>query len=152
MILTYLLTYYSTLDIQNYAKEIIIIVKMYIDNQKYSNINKSFNYKLNFFYNIYKRSRLPLIGYAKVFLTILKGLIQDNYYNYKLSGRLFNNIYIYFYNFFKGLSYYYKNFNIQNITILPTIIQENVGKLIKKYLQLFINKLYSLKYGLSPSL
>ena len=85
---------------------------MYTDDQKYRGINKSFNYKLRIFYNICKRSRLPPVGYTKVFPTILKGLIQDNYYNYKLSGRLFSNIYTYFYNFFKGPSYYYKNLNI----------------------------------------
>ena len=125
---------------------------MYTDDQKYSNINKSFNYKLRIFYNIYKRFKLLLLGYTKVFLTILKGLIQDNYYNYKLSGRLFSNIYTHFHNFFKGPGYHHKNLNIQNVTTLPTIIQENAGKLIKKYLQLFISKLYSLKHRLSPSL
>ena len=125
---------------------------MYTDNQKYNNINKSFNYKLRIFYNIYKRSRLPLVGYTKVFLTILKGLIQDNYYNYTFSKRLFSNIYIYFCDFFKGPSYHYKNLNIQNATILPTIIQKNAGKLIKEYLQLFISKLYNLKHKLSSSL
>ena len=129
-----------------------MVVKMYTDDQKYSNINKSFNYKLRIFYDIYKKSRLPPVGYAKAFLTILKGLAQDNYYNYKLSGRLFSNIYIYFYNFFKGPSYHHKNLNIWNATTLPTIIQDNAGKLIKKYLQLFISKLYSLKYRLSLSL
>ena len=125
---------------------------MYTDDQKYSSINKIFNYKLRIFYNICERSKLLLIGYAKAFPTILKGFIQDNYYNYKLSGRPFSDIYTHFYNFFKGLSYYHKNLNIQNITILPTIIQENARKSIKKYLQLFISKLYNLKHGLSPSL
>jgi len=85
---------------------------MYTDNQKYSGVNKSFNYKLRIFYNICKRSRLPLAGYAKAFLTMLKGLAQDNYYNYKLSRRLFSNICTYFRNFFKGPSYYHKNLNI----------------------------------------
>ena len=39
-----------------------------------------------------------------------------------------------------------------NMTILPIISQENAGKLIEEYLQLFINKLYSLKHELSPGL
>jgi hypothetical protein len=85
---------------------------MYTDNQKYSSINKSFNYKLKIFYNIYKRSRLPLAGYAKAFPTMLKGLTQDNYYNYKLSRRLFSDIYTHFHDFFKGPSYHHKNLNI----------------------------------------
>ena len=36
-----------------YSKEIINIAKIYIKKQKYSNINKSLNYKLTIFYNIY---------------------------------------------------------------------------------------------------
>ena len=127
-------------------------VKIYTDDQKYSGVNESFNYKLRIFYDICKRSKLPLVGYAKAFLTILKSLIQDNYYNYKLSGRLFSNIYTHFRDFFEGPSYYYKNLNMQNATILLIIIQENAKNLIKECLQLFINKLYSLKYRLSPSL
>ena len=123
-----------------------------MDDQKYNGINKSFNYKLRIFYNIYKRSGLPLVGYTKAFPTILKGLIQDNYYNYKLGGRLFSNIYTYFRDFFKGPRCYYKNLNVQNATIPPTIIQENDGKLTEECLQLLISKLYSLKYRLSPSL
>ena len=37
----------------SYGKEIANIAKIYIEEQKYSNINKSLNYKLIIFYNIY---------------------------------------------------------------------------------------------------
>jgi len=99
-----------------------MVVKIYTDDQKYSGVNKSFNYKLRIFYDICKRSGLPPVGYAKAFLTMLKGLTQDNYYNYELSGRPFSNICTYFCDFFKGPSYHYKNLNVWNATILPTII------------------------------
>ena len=39
--------------ITSYGKEIVNIAKIYIKEQKYSGINKSLNYKLIIFYNIY---------------------------------------------------------------------------------------------------
>ena len=36
-----------------YSKEIINVAKIYIEEQKYNSINKSLNYKLIIFYNIY---------------------------------------------------------------------------------------------------
>ena len=38
--------------ITSYGKEIINAAKIYIEEQKYSGINKSFNYKLTIFYDI----------------------------------------------------------------------------------------------------
>ena len=37
----------------SYGKEIVNIAKIYIKEQKYSSINKSLDYKLIIFYNIY---------------------------------------------------------------------------------------------------
>ena len=39
--------------ITSYGKEIANVIKIYIEEQKYSNINKSLDYKLTIFYNIY---------------------------------------------------------------------------------------------------
>ena len=72
-----------------------IIVKIYTDNQKYNKVNNSFNFKLTIFYNIYKRSGLPLKGYIVVFPSMLKGLIQDYYYNSNLKLRPFMEAYNY---------------------------------------------------------
>ena len=58
-----------------YSKEATTIIKIYTDDQKYNNINNSFDFKLIIFYNIYKKSSLPLKGYITAFPTILKGLI-----------------------------------------------------------------------------
>jgi hypothetical protein len=57
-----------------YSKEVAIIIKIYIDNQKYNKVSNSFDFKLTIFYNIYKRSSLPLEGYAVAFPSMLKGL------------------------------------------------------------------------------
>ena len=40
------------ITITSYSKEIVNIAKIYTEEQKYSNINKSLNYKLIIFYNI----------------------------------------------------------------------------------------------------
>src|SRR6266568_2388725 len=89
-------------------KEIIIIAKVYIDGQKYDR-TISFDYKLTIFYNIYKRSSLPREGYVTAFPTILKGLAEDYYYSSNLADKPFEDTYIYIWNFFKGLEYYWKN-------------------------------------------
>jgi len=57
-----------------YSKEVAIIIKIYIDNQKYNRVSNSFNFKLTIFYNIYKRSSLLPKGYTVAFPSILKGL------------------------------------------------------------------------------
>ena len=42
-----------SITITGYSKEIANVAKIYIEEQKYSSINKSLNYKLIIFYNIY---------------------------------------------------------------------------------------------------
>ena len=78
-----------------YSKEAATIVKIYTDNQKYNSISDSFNFKLTIFYNICRRSSLPLKGYMIAFPTILKGLVQAHYYNCSLSIKQFNAACIY---------------------------------------------------------
>ena len=51
------------------------MAKIYIDDQKYNRVSKSFNFKLTIFKNIYRRAGLQPDNYIIVFLTILKGLI-----------------------------------------------------------------------------
>ena len=78
-----------------YSKEAAIIVKIYTDDQKYNGVSDSFDFKLTIFYNICRRSNLPLKGYITAFPTILKGLAQVHYYNYSLSTKQFNAACIY---------------------------------------------------------
>ena len=42
-----------SITITGYSKEITNAAKIYTEKQKYSGINKSLNYKLTIFYNIY---------------------------------------------------------------------------------------------------
>jgi len=57
-----------------YSKEVATIAKIYTDDQKYNGVSNSFDFKLTIFYNICKRSSLPLEGYAVAFPSMLKGL------------------------------------------------------------------------------
>jgi len=57
-----------------YSKEVAIIAKIYTDDQKYDRVSNSFDFKLTIFYNICKRSGLPLEGYVVAFPSMLKGL------------------------------------------------------------------------------
>jgi hypothetical protein len=86
-------------------KEIAMVAKVYTDGQKY-NGSTSFNYKLTIFYNICKRSGLPRKAYAIAFLTMLKGLAEERYYNSNLADRLFEYTCAYIQNFFEGPEYY----------------------------------------------
>ena len=43
----------------SYKKKIINTAKIYTEKQKYNNINKSLNYKLTIFYNIYNQADVP---------------------------------------------------------------------------------------------
>ena len=57
------------------------VAKIYIEEQKYNSVNNSFNYKLVIFLDIYKRIELLEDTLLRAFLTMLKGLALDYYYN-----------------------------------------------------------------------
>jgi hypothetical protein len=89
-----------------YGKEIATVTKIYTDDQKYSGVDDSFDFKLAIFYDIYNRSSLPPKGYIATFPIMLKGLTQAHYYNYSLSTKPFDPACTYMQNFFKGPEYY----------------------------------------------
>ena len=68
------------ITITSYSKEITNAAKIYTKEQKYGGINKSLNYKLIIFYDIYNQADVPQEAYLKVFPTILKGLALDHFY------------------------------------------------------------------------
>jgi hypothetical protein len=106
---TLLPTLYTTVSTQNtlsYRKEIRIVAKMYTEEQKYSRVDKSFDYKLKIFYNICKRAGLSNTAYIDTFSTMLKGLAQYHFYNYNLSERPFDQVCTHLHNFFEGPGYY----------------------------------------------
>jgi hypothetical protein len=58
----------------SFSKEVATIAKIYTDDQKYSRVSNSFDFKLTIFYDICNRSSLPHEGYMTAFPTMLKGL------------------------------------------------------------------------------
>lgn len=63
----------------DYNKKLLNLVKIYIDNAKYSDCNDSFTSKLSTFHDTYSKADVPLKIKIMVFLTIFKGLALDYY-------------------------------------------------------------------------
>jgi hypothetical protein len=57
-----------------YKKEAAIVVKMYMDSQKYNRVSESFDFKLTIFKDICRRASLQPNDYIIAFPTMLKGL------------------------------------------------------------------------------
>ena len=94
-------------SILGYGKELVNIVKLYTDDQKYNGISGNFNFKLIIFYNIYNRVDILLNAYLKALPFILIGLALNHYYNSRLAILIFDKAYRQFYGFFKGLKLKY---------------------------------------------
>ena len=101
---------------------------MYTDEQKYDGISNSFDFKLTIFLNICKRLGLLLKGYIRAFLTMLKGLALNHYYNSDLSTRAFTDAYKHVRQFFEGPEYHRKNLNEWNGLSLRMVLNKNLGK------------------------
>jgi hypothetical protein len=87
------------------------VAKIYTDELKYNSTNSSFDYKLTIFRDICDRVKLLEEGYMRVFLTMLKGLALDHFYNALLLQHTFQEACDNICGFFKGLSYYRRNLN-----------------------------------------
>ena len=127
-----------------------MVAKMYMDSQKYDGVNKSFDFKLIIFKNIYRRASLQPNDYMIAFPIMLKGLAQDHYYNCTLLARIYLKACIYMQNFFEGPEFYKKNFVEWNTITLQGIINANTDKPVYQCLQLLIDKLYKQQHGINP--
>ncbi len=81
-----------------------------MEDNKYSGEDNNFDFKLIIFYNLCSRANMPQKTKAKVYPTILRGLVLDHYYtNLKniTITLLFNQIYNIIYYYFKGPKYRY---------------------------------------------
>jgi hypothetical protein len=66
---------------KGYRQELGIIIKIYIEENKYRGNRDSFNFKLAIFYNIYRRANVLYKAKAKAFSIMLKGLALDFFYS-----------------------------------------------------------------------
>ena len=118
-----------------------MVSKIYTDDQKYSGVDDSFDFKLTIFHDICNRSGLPPDGYMTAFPTMLKGLAQAHYYNCSLSSKSFDDACAHMRNFFEGPEYYRKNLTEWNAITLQGFINENPEKSVGQCFQLLIDKL-----------
>ena len=125
---------------------------MYIEESKYSKKNNNFNYKLMIFNNFYNRVNIPQEVKIKGFLIMLYSITLNFYYKNKATYITFNSICNAIYNHFKGLEYKRGVLIKWNTIIFKTVMIKSKGKSIKDYLQLLLNNLYHLQYGLNTNL
>ena len=83
---------------------------------------------------------------------MLKGLAQDHFYNNKLSQHIYPEVCANFHSFFKGPGYNRRNLDKWNSITLATVTSENSGKTTFENVQILINQLRKLQYGLIPAL
>jgi hypothetical protein len=133
-----------------YSKEAAMVTKMYTDSQKYNRVSDSFDFKLAIFEDICRRAGLQPDSYMIVFPTMLKGLVQDHYYNHTLSARTYSEACTYIQNFFERPEFYRKNLAEWNTTTLQGIINTNTDKPVYQCLQLLIDKLCKQQHRLNP--
>ena len=82
---------------------------------------------------------------------MLHSIALDFYYKNKATYITFNNICNAIYNHFKGPEYKYKVLIKWNAIIFKIVMIKSEGKFIKDYLQLLLNNLYYLQYGLDAN-
>ena len=140
------------LRISNTSKLVSDIAKILTENQKYDGTNGSFDHKLTIFLDICQRVELPNESIMKAFPTMLKGLAQDHFYNNQLSQRPYKEVCTNLRNFFEGPGYHRRNLDQWNATTLASIIAENPQKSTYENVQLLINTLRQLQYGLTQGL
>jgi hypothetical protein len=136
----------------NAGKLVSEIAKIYTGEQKYDGTNGSFDHKLTIFLDICDRVELPRESIMKAFPTMLKGLAQDHFYNNQLSQRTYEEVCTNLKNFFEGPGYHRRNLDKWNSTTLTSITAENPQKSTYESVQLLINTLRQLQYGLQPAL
>jgi hypothetical protein len=88
----------------------------------------------------------------KAFPTMLKGLAQDHFYNNQLSSHTLKEACTNLRNFFEGPGYHRRNLDEWNSITLASTIVKNPEKTTYENVQLLINKLRQLQYGLPPAL
>ena len=138
---------------KGYRQELSIIIKIYTEESKYGGNKNSFNFKLTIFHDICGRADILYKAKAKAFPTMLKGLALNFFYlNNTINKSSFQDICSTVQTYFEGLEYKRGILVYQNTTLLKSIIDKSKGKLTVDYLQLLLNELRHLQYGLEINL
>jgi hypothetical protein len=128
------------------------VAKIYSEAQKYDGTNGSFDHKLTIFLDICQRVELPEEALARAFPTMLKGLAQDHFYNNQLSSRTYEEACTNIRSFFEGPGFHRRNLDKWNATTLATMTAKDPEKTTFELVQMLINDLRKLQYGLAPAL
>jgi hypothetical protein len=88
----------------------------------------------------------------RAFPTMLKGLALDHFYNALLSQCTYQEACDNIRGFFEGPGYYRRNLDQWNATTLASVTAKNPEKSTYENVQLLINELRQLQYGLTPAL
>ena len=92
--------------LKGYRRELNIIIKIYIKENKYRGNRDSFNFKFIIFYNIYRCANILYKTKVKAFPIMLKGLVLDFFYlNNTINKSSFQDICNAIQTYFKGLEY-----------------------------------------------
>jgi len=133
---------------RDYGKEAATVAKLYNDDQKYTGVDDSFDFKLSIFVDICKRASLPPKGYITAFPSMLKGLAEGHYYTCSLCNCTFEtacgNIRL----FFEGPEFNRKNLVQWNTITLQTYIDNNPGKPILQCFRMMLDRLLILQHGI----
>jgi len=114
----------------NYGRDLVTLVKIYIEESKYSGEDDNFNRKLTIFNDLYNRVGIPQEAKIKGFPIILHSITLNFYYKNKVTYTTFNSIYNAVYNHFKGLEYKRGVLIKWNTITLKTVIIKNESKSI----------------------
>jgi len=136
----------------NYSRDLVTLVKMYIEESKYSGEDNNFNRKLTIFNDLYDRVKIPQEVKIKGFPTMLRSIALNFYYKNKATYTTFNSIYNAIYNYFKGPEYKRGILIKWNAITLKTVIIKSEGKSIEDCLQLLLNNLRHLQHGFNANL
>jgi len=115
----------------NYGRDLVTLVKIYIEESKYSGEDDNFNRKLTIFNNLYNRVDIPQEVKIKGFPIMLYGIALNFYYRNKATYTTFNGIYNAICNHFKGLEYKRGVLIKWNAITLKTVMIKSKGKSIE---------------------
>ena len=136
----------------NYGRDLVTLAKMYTEESKYSKEDDNFNHKLTIFNDLCNRVGIPQEAKIKGFPIMLCGIALNFYYKNKATYTTFNSICNAVCNHFEGLEYKHGILIKWNAITLKTVIMKNKSKSTGDCLQLLLNNLCYLQYGLDANL
>jgi hypothetical protein len=135
-----------------YGRDLVTLVKIYMEESKYSGEDNNFNCKFTIFNDLCDRVDIPQAVKIKGFLIMLRGIALDFYYKNKAIYITFDSICNAIRNYFKGLEYKCGVLIKWNAMTLKTVMIKSEGKSIEDCLQLLLNNLRHLQYGFDANL